>query len=162
MILKIRPAGDSSLRKNAKELLAKDIRDKQTQALIDHMIETLRDAQGVGLAAPQVGENTQIIIIEDKAKYHKKISKKLLAEQERKPFKLKILINPTIEERSDEEKNYFEGCLSVDGYRAVVPRSKQIKVRAMDRLGKEVKINARGWFARVLQHEIDHLNGVCP
>lgn len=160
MILKIRQAGDAVLRQKSKKLSDKDIKSEHIQSLIDYMVETLRDYQGVGLAAPQVGENIQLVIIEDKAKYHKKIPAKLLKEQSRKPIDLHVLINPRVIEKSKDCANYFEGCLSIDGYRAIASRSKKLKVVALDRKGKPVAVNANGWFARILQHELDHLKGI--
>src|SRR5581483_9555232 len=159
MILKTRQAGDPALRKKAKQLSVKEIKSARIQSLIDDMVETLRDNPGVGLAAPQVGENLQIIIIEDLAKYHKRMPKKLLAEQGRSPVKLHVLINPELKSASKKNSTYFEGCLSVDGYRALVTRSLNVSVIGHDRHGKKISISGSGWFARVLQHEIDHLDG---
>lgn len=124
------------------------------------MIATLRDRPGVGLAAPQVGESLQIIIIEDKAKYQEKVPGDLLVTQDRKPVALKVIVNPilTIEEPRDDAL-FFEGCLSVDGYAAVVPRANEVSVSGLDRDGKEISFTATGWFARILQHEVGHLNG---
>lgn len=159
MILKTRQAGDPILRKKAKAVPAKDISGAAVQSLIDYMIETLRDTQGVGLAAPQVGEGVQIVIIEDLAKYHKKLPKKVLNEQGRKPVKLHVIINPKLKTIDDETARFFEGCLSIEGYRALVDRHKSVAVEGLDRRGKPISFTASGWLARILEHEIDHLSG---
>ena len=161
MILKIVQAGDAILRKKAKQLTHAQLAKPETQQLIDLMIATLRDRPGVGLAAPQVGESLQIIIVEDKADYHEKVSDEMLAAQSRKPGALKVIVNPvlTIISPTDKSELYFEGCLSVDGYAAVVPRSRAVKVTGWDRHGKPLMVTADGSFARILQHEVDHLSG---
>lgn len=160
MLLKIYQTGQPNLRKKAK-LVSKDVLTKKhTQELIDLMVETLRDSPGVGLAAPQVGEPFQIFIVEDLAKYHKQVPKDVLKAQERKPVSLKVFVNPKLEIIEQDETLFFEGCLSVDGYVAAVPRAKSVKIKALDRHGKPITYTANGWFARILQHEIDHLNGL--
>jgi peptide deformylase len=159
MLLKLYQAGQPTLRKKAKHVSKQLLATKHTQDVIDFMISTLRDAPGVGLAAPQVGESLKIIIIEDKPSYVETVPKNLVREQKRKPLKLKVLVNPTLEVIDSETSLYFEGCLSVDGYVAAVARNKKVKVRALDRNGKEITFIAEGWQARILQHEIDHLFG---
>src|SRR4051812_41423641 len=116
MLLKLYQTGQPILRKPAKRLTRQDLATKHVQDVIDFMINTLRDAPGVGLAAPQVGEPLQIIIVEDKATYHEAVPENLLKEQGRKPVKLKVLVNPTLEIVDPKTSSYFEGCLSVDGY----------------------------------------------
>lgn len=160
MILKIVQSGDPILRKKAKKLTHAQLKSSATQQLIDLMITTLRDRPGVGLAAPQVGESLQIIIIEDKKEYHEKVSKDLLNAQSRKSVSLKVIINPILHIEDDKnDELFFEGCLSIDGYTAVVPRAKKVTVSGIDREGKKVTLKAEGWLARIIQHEVDHLNG---
>jgi peptide deformylase len=159
MLLKIYQTGQPVLRKKAKQVSKKLLAKKETQELIDLMIKTLRDAPGVGLAAPQVGEQLQIFIVDDKAEYHEQVPKAVLKAQERKPIPLKVFVNPELEVIEHEQAFFFEGCLSVDGYVAVVPRAKTVKIKALDRHGKPITYTAHGWFARILQHEFDHLNG---
>lgn len=160
MLLKTRQVGDPVLRKQAQLLSAEQLKSAKIQSLIDFMIETLRDNPGVGLAAPQVGESLAIIIIEDLAKYHKKVSRKVLTDQKRKPFSLQIIVNPTLKTVSKSNSYYFEGCLSVDGYRAIVSRQSEIVLTGIDRKGMPIEVKANGWKARILQHEIDHLAGI--
>ena len=127
--------------------------------LIEHMRETLADAPGVGLAAPQVGESLQLAIIEDKAQYQATLTGAELAEREGKPVPFHVLINPEIELLSPPDVIFFEGCLSLPGYVEMVPRSRSVRVRALNGSGDPVQIDAEGWYARILQHEIDHLKG---
>lgn len=135
------------------------LRQHTTQQLIDSMALTLQDQPGVGLAAPQVGEQLRVIVAEDKSEYHKKLSKQLLKAQGRVPVPLTVIVNPEIEIIDDALQYFFEGCLSVEGYRAVVPRARSVRVKGLDRDGEPLEVKAEGWFARILQHEFDHLQG---
>jgi peptide deformylase len=82
-----------------------------------------------------------------------------LAERERRPVPFHVIINPVIAYSSDEMKNFYEGCLSLPGFSAVVPRTRTIRVKYLDERGEAQFIQASGWYARILQHEIDHLHG---
>lgn len=160
MLLKLYQTGQPILRKTSKPVTLEVLRSQHTQEVIDYMIATLRDAPGVGLAAPQVGEPLQIIIVEDKSKYQEVVPLKIRQAQKRKPVPLKVLVNPKIRVIESEEELWFEGCLSVDGYLAAVPRCKSVEVDAIDRQGNPVSFIANGWQARILQHEMDHLRGI--
>lgn len=127
--------------------------DKNLQTLIDDMIETMRDAPGVGLAAPQIGLSERIIVIE----YYEREEDE---EKEDAPKKVWALLNPEIVKSSSEMLMGVEGCLSIPGLVGEVERHAAVHVRGMNRHGKPVKIKAEGWLARIFQHEIDHLNGV--
>jgi peptide deformylase len=159
MLLKIYQTGQPILRQKAKEVSKNLLESADTQQLIDSMIETLRDVPGVGLAAPQVGQSLQIFIVEDKEKYHKQVPETVLHEQGRKAVALKVFVNPKIEIIESSDEMYFEGCLSVEGYVGAVSRSSKVKISALDRTGKPFSLTAEGWFARILQHEVGHLNG---
>jgi peptide deformylase len=159
MLLKLYQTGQPILRTPAKHVTKKQLSDQHVHDVIEFMINTLRDAPGVGLAAPQIGESLKIVIIEDKAAYHEPVPNDLLVEQGRKPVRLKVLINPVLEIIDPDTALYFEGCLSVDGYVGAVARAKAVKVNALDRNGKKVSYTAKGWQARILQHEVDHLEG---
>lgn len=159
MRIKLAIAGEPVLRSAARPLLPEEIGRRQIQELIEHMRETLADAPGVGLAAPQIGEPLQLAVIEDKAEYHANLSKSDLAERERRPVPFQVLINPQIQLLSAPDVAFFEGCLSLPGFMALVPRARRVLVEALDHLGKPVRIEATGWYARILQHEIDHLRG---
>jgi peptide deformylase len=160
MILKLYQTGQPILRKQAKTVSRATLASKPTQDIIDFMISTLRDAPGVGIAAPQVGEQLQIIVIEDKSKYHDTITKQVIKAQGRKSIALKVLVNPKLEILDKKPAHFFEGCLSVDGYVAVVPRALKVKVSALDRNGRPIEYVATNWHARILQHEVDHLKGI--
>jgi peptide deformylase len=140
-------------------LTPEEIRNQRIRDLIEHMRDTLSDAPGVGLAAPQIGEPIQLAIIEDKTEYHANLSAVDLAERERNPVPFHVLINPQIHLVSPPEVAFFEGCLSLPGSTAIVPRARRVLVEALDHLGQSVSIEATGWYARILQHEIDHLHG---
>jgi peptide deformylase len=159
VLLKIRAAGEPVLREPAKALRPDEIALPSTQDLIAAMRETMRDAPGVGLAAPQVGLPLQLAVIEDREDYMKDIGRDVLAERERKPVAFHVVINPvlTLEPGSDVE--FFEGCLSLPGLVALVSRARKVKVECLDEHGQAKVIRASGWYARILQHEIDHLAG---
>jgi peptide deformylase len=123
------------------------------------MRETLRDAPGVGLAAPQVGESLQLAVIEDRAEYHKLLTEKELEERGRSEVPFHVIVNPALELLTEPSETFFEGCLSLPGFTALVPRAKQVRVRCLDHQGEPKIIEASGWYARILQHEIDHLRG---
>jgi len=159
MILKIRQVGEQVLRQKARRLSANDILDRSTQELIESMRETMHDAPGVGLAAPQVGFLLQIVVIEDQAEFIQKLPPQQVAERERRPVPFHVLINPKLTLLGSEVAEFFEGCLSLTGFTAVVHRAKQARVECLNERAEPVIIEAEGWYARVLQHEIDHLHG---
>ncbi|HEY4046162.1 MAG TPA: peptide deformylase [Acidobacteriaceae bacterium] len=160
MILKIRSIGEPVLREQARPLTPNEIRLSQTQELISAMRETMRDAPGVGLAAPQVGLSLQLAVIEDREEYAKDIAPEKIAERERKPVDFHVIINPVLTLESAPDLEFFEGCLSLPGYMARVKRARQVKVESLDENGHPKTIRASGWYARILQHEIDHLLGI--
>ena len=147
------------LRAPARALSRDEILSKQTQKLIEQMWETMREAPGVGLAAPQVGVGLQLAVIEDRAEYHVKATPGQLAERGRRPVPFHAIVNPKITVLSEDRAEFFEGCLSVEGYTAVVPRARRVTVEFLNERGEQVRVEAEGWYARILQHEIDHLNG---
>ena len=159
MRLKIVQVGEAVLRQRARQLAADEIRSRETQQLIEWMRETMYDAPGVGLAAPQVGLGLQLAVIEDKPEYLKDQPGALLKERERKPVPFHVIVNPKITLQGPAENEFFEGCLSLTAFTAVVPRARQVKVDCLDHNGKAKVIEASGWYARILQHEIDHLHG---
>lgn len=119
----------------------------------------MHEAPGVGLAAPQVGLALHLAVIEDREDYHKDVSEALLQERERKPVPFHVIVNPVLEEVGDEKAEFFEGCLSLSGFSALVPRARAVRVSCLDERGDPKVIEASGWYARILQHEVDHLNG---
>jgi peptide deformylase len=159
MPIKIASVGEPVLRGEARPLTSEEIDSQRIRELIEHMRETLADAPGVGLAAPQIGEPLQLAIIEDKVEYHANLTAAELAERERTPVLFHVLINPRIRLLSPAAINFFEGCLSLPGFLGVVPRARTVLVEALNHQGKPVRIEATGWYARILQHEIVHLRG---
>jgi peptide deformylase len=157
--LKIVQVGEPVLRQCARQLSQEEIALPETQQLILFMQETMRDAPGVGLAAPQIGLPLQLAVIEDRPEYTKDISADRLAERQRQVVPFQVLINPRIVEQSGEQVEFFEGCLSLAGFSALVKRSRQVAVEYWDERGEPRRVEAQGWYARILQHEIDHLNG---
>jgi len=138
---------DPVLRRKAKPVTRFD---PDLQTLINDMIETMREAPGVGLAAPQVGVSDRVIVVEYTVD----------EEREDAPKKLYVMVNPEIKELSTETETGTEGCLSVPGLHGEVERSLVATVKGQNRHGQPMKVKARGWLARIFQHEIDHLNGV--
>jgi len=139
---------ESILRRKAHRVTAFD---KDFQRLVDDMVDTLRDAPGVGLAAPQVGASIQLIVVEYNLDN---------LDDEDAPKKLFVLANPEIIRTSEETELGIEGCLSVPGLVGEVERFQQVTVKGLNRHGQQTKIKANGWLARIFQHEIDHLGGV--
>ena len=157
--LKILSVGEAVLRAASQELSKEQILSPSIQGLIEYMRETVRDAPGVGLAAPQVGESFQLVVIEDKVEYQVNLTEAELIERECRPIPFHVLVNPEIQLLTPSDIIFFEGCLSLPGFMAMVPRAGRVSVKALDHLGDRVNIEAEGWYARILQHEIDHLRG---
>ena len=158
-ILKLRQVGEPLLRLPTRPLSVDEIHSPETQRLIAAMRDTLRDAPGVGLAAPQVGYGIQLAIVEDRAEYQHAIPPDQLAERGRQPVPFQVIVNPTLLMLDPTPKLFFEGCLSVAGFTALVPRAAKVRVEGLDENGEPLTIEAEGWHARILQHEIDHLHG---
>ena len=138
MILKIRKYGDPVLRKKSTEV---EKIDDELKKLLDDMVETMYDAPGVGLAAPQVGINKRVVIIDTNGKLRK-------------------IINPVILEKFGEEENVEEGCLSIPNIYEKVKRQSKVKVKYLNENGEEIIEEADELLARAFQHEIDHLDGI--
>ncbi|HVR95478.1 MAG TPA: peptide deformylase [Thermoanaerobaculia bacterium] len=141
--------GHPSLRTPAKPVPLPRIGRAEIQQLIDEMIETMRAAPGVGLAAPQLGVELQVFVYES------------AGNPDRGPeIPLRVVINPMITPHSGELVYDWEGCLSIPDLRGLVPRHPAVRVRALDREGQPLDYVAHGFEARIVQHEFDHLNGV--
>lgn len=159
MPLKILQAGEPVLRQQARLLSVDEIHSKPIQQLIEQMRETMYDAPGVGLAAPQIGESLQLAVIEDRAEAMANLPSEVLAQRERKPVPFQVIINPKLTVSDDTSKVFFEGCLSVSGFTMLVPRALRVRVEGLNQHAESVMIEASGWHARILQHEIGHLHG---
>lgn len=159
MRLKTVQAGEPVLRQAARPLTRQEILGEQIQRLIHDMKETMRDAPGVGLAAPQIGLSLQLAVIEDREESLKDLPPQELADKDRRPVPFHVIINPQLTLTGDNQASFYEGCLSLAGFSAVVPRSRAVRVDYLDEQGEPRSVEAFGWYARILQHEIDHLHG---
>jgi peptide deformylase len=158
--LQIAQIGEQVLRAPANELSRQDILSPKTRELIEHMRDTMRNAPGVGLAAPQVGVPLQLAVIEDREEYQKKFTPTQLSERQRQPIPFHVIVNPRIVSADNTVLEFFEGCLSVAGYSAIVPRARAVTVEYLNEHAENKRVEAVGWYARIMQHEIDHLAGV--
>jgi peptide deformylase len=122
------------------------------QTLVDDMVETMRIAPGVGLAAPQVGESTRLIVVE----YGEEENE----ENDEIPPKLYVIANPEITRSSEDTLVGTEGCLSIPGIQGEVERFATVTVKGLNRHGRPMTVKAKGWLARIFQHEVDHLDGI--
>jgi peptide deformylase len=159
VILPIVQAGDPVLRVPSRPLSLDEIQSPTIQQLIADMRETMRAAPGVGLAAPQIGLPLQLAVIEDAPEYQANATPDELAERQREVVPFHVIINPVLTLDPGAPVEFFEGCLSVDGWMALVARAARVRVEALDEKGQDVRLEANGWHARILQHEIDHLHG---
>ena len=149
MILKVARIGHPVIRTRAEDVPADRIRSRQFQRLIDDMVETMHEYDGVGLAAPQIHVGLRLAVIEISGD----------DERAREAVPLTVLINPKIKPVGKETVPGWEGCLSIPDLRGVVPRFEKLELRALDRAGKPFRVEAEDFFARVVQHECDHLDG---
>ncbi|HSG45303.1 MAG TPA: peptide deformylase [Anaerolineales bacterium] len=145
---------DPVLRRKAREIKRFD---KELHTLIDDMVETMREAPGVGLAAPQIGLSERLLVVEY---YEREPEEDEEENGEEPPKKVWAIINPEIAKASNEKVMGVEGCLSIPGLVGEVERHEEVLVKGLNKHGKPTKIKAKGWLARIFQHEIDHLNGV--
>jgi peptide deformylase len=129
-------------------------------ALVERMVDEMRRAPGVGLAAPQLGVALQVLVMEDTAERMSHLTDEEREERKRSDVPLTAIVNPVLESVSEELAIHFEGCLSVPGYSALVPRAHEVVVSGRKPTGEALRMRAAGWPARILQHEIDHLNGL--
>ena len=147
---KIATIGHPVLRQVAREVSREELGAAPMQRLIDDLVETMRDAAGAGIAANQVHEPVRVCVIE-------------IQNNPRYPYKpnwpLTVLVNPVVEPTTTETFGNYEGCLSVPNLRGEVPRFTSVRVRALDRAGKDVAFEVRGLTAGTFQHELDHLDG---
>ena len=157
--LKIVQTGEPVLRASARPLTDDEIVSPRIQKLIEHMRDTMRDAPGVGLAAPQIGESIQLAVVEDRAEYWQGADPAWIAERGRESVPFYVVINPRLTVVDAAPAEFFEGCLSVTGFTAIVPRAQAVRVEYLNDRAQRVVVEARGWHARILQHEIDHLHG---
>jgi peptide deformylase len=159
VLLPIVQVGEPVLRQKARALRHNEIRSKEVRELIAAMKETMHAAPGVGLAAPQIGRNLQLAVIEDRPDYTKDWTQEQLAAREREVIPFHVIINPKLTLIGEQRVEFFEGCLSLANLMAIVPRARKVRVECLNEKGEPRVIEASGWYARILQHEIDHLHG---
>jgi peptide deformylase len=155
-------AGDPVLRTPAALVPPGELDTEGFRELVATMVRVMRDAPGVGLAAPQIGVGKQVLVVEDPEELMERVAAASLEERERAPFPLTVIVNPTLELVSGRRATFLEGCLSVTGYVALVPRALEVIVTGLDATGPRPAMRTwrlRGWPARILQHEVDHLRG---
>jgi peptide deformylase len=149
-ILKVARMGHPILRVAAEPLTRSQIRSAEVQRLIDDMIETMHEYEGVGLAAPQVHASARLTVIEVPA----------APETGREALALTVLVNPVVTLLSEQRVLGWEGCLSLPDLRGFVPRAPRVRVEALDRQARPLSFEAQDFSARVIQHECDHLDGI--
>jgi peptide deformylase len=161
-ILKVARMGHPVLRARAKPLEPADIKSPRVQQLIDDLFETMLEYQGVGLAAPQVHESLRLFVAGFAPRVAGEDDDEDAEDEEDEDDRVPLmaLINPEITIAGDDTADEWEGCLSIPDIRGRVTRPREIKVKAYDRRGRRIEINARGFTARVIQHETDHLDGI--
>ena len=152
--------GDPVLRSPTAAVDAAAIRTPAMQKLVAGMVAAMRAASGVGLAAPQVGIAQRLFVMEDRPEMTAELPQEVLREREREPSPLRVLFNPVVRPLGSETRDFFEGCLSIKGYTAIVTRHHAVAVSYLDENGEPQEWVARGWAARVAQHEHDHLEAV--
>jgi peptide deformylase len=157
--LPIVQTGAAVLRTPARPVRPEEIATPEFQALVTRMIAAMRAAPGVGLAAPQLGIPLRVFVLEDRAELHTKLTPDELRERERVPFPVRIVINPIVTPIGEARATFFEGCLSVRGFAALVERPLEVEVQGLDEHAQPQVWRVRGWPARILQHELDHLDG---
>jgi peptide deformylase len=150
-ILKVARLGHPILRQPARPVPVELIRSPEVQRLVDDMIETMREYDGAGLAGPQVHEPWQIAVVEVLANPRYPDAPEV---------PLTVLVNPVVTPLTEEMEDGWEGCLSVPDLRGMVPRYTAVRLTCHDREGQPVDLVAKDFFARVVQHETDHLNGL--
>jgi peptide deformylase len=162
-------AGDPVLRGIAKPVDPREIATPAFQALVARMIAAMRAAPGVGLAAPQLGVPLRVIVLEDNAERMKALNPLEISERGRVAFGPRVFVNPVLHVAGSDEVGtdggptakaiFFEGCLSVSGFAGLVRRFPEVEVSGLDEHGAPQTWRVRGWPARILQHEVDHLDG---
>jgi peptide deformylase len=152
-------AGHPVLRAPAAPVPADMIGTRDLDELITRMVTAMRQAPGVGLAAPQIGVGLQVIVLEDTEALMARLTPEHRSERGRRPFPLTVILNPELRVIEGERAVFFEGCLSVVGYTALVERALSVEVTGLTRDGEPFHWQVSGWPARILQHEVDHVRG---
>ena len=154
-------AGSGVLRERAQDVPVRLMKSEELRGFVRIMLAAMKDAPGVGLAAPQLGVPLRIIVFGDTDDNARYLTAKERDERGRVAVEPEVWINPSFKPLSEKKVKFFEGCLSVPGLQAMVERFEEIELRGFDEDGQEKEqLRLKGWPARIVQHEIDHLDGV--
>ena len=160
---KVRQIGDPVLREKAKPVQYDYMFSPEFTKIVDVMLKTMKDKKAVGIAAPQIGASLRTIAVEFNGQHLQQNLKKFgangIQKMQMQLFPLKVVINPEMKIIDPTTVAFKEGCLSMEGYSAVVPRMKEVQICGLSQKGEKLKFNISGWIARIFQHEIDHLDG---
>ncbi|XP_041455507.1 peptide deformylase, mitochondrial-like [Lytechinus variegatus] len=151
--------GDPVLRGKSAPVDPNDIRTKEFQALIQKMVEVMRKTGGVGLAAPQIGLAQQVFVMEFTEKHFKGFPLEVQKAREMEVVPLRVFVNPSLKILSDQQIILPEGCLSLTGFTAATPRAREVEIEGLNEKAEPVTWRVRGYPARIIQHEYDHLQG---
>ncbi len=151
--------GAPVLRQRAADVSPEQLAAPEFGALVAKMVAAMRAAPGVGLAAPQLGVPLRVLVLEDREALQTSLTAAELAERERVPVPLRVFVNPTLTPVGEAQVTFFEGCLSVAGFAGLVTRWREVEVSGLDEHGQPQTWRVTGWPARILQHEVDHLEG---
>lgn len=152
-------SGHPVLRARAADVPEDELRSDDLRKLVRRMVDAMRAAPGVGLAAPQIGVDKRVIVLEDGERLMNKLTPEERAARGRVPFPLTCVVNPVLTILKTETATFFEGCLSVPGYMALVERAIAVRVTGTNEKAEPIDWTVEGWPARILQHECDHLDG---
>jgi peptide deformylase len=160
-VMPIVPCGEPILRRRAAPVDPATIGDRDVQRLIARMKATMEAAPGVGLAAPQIGEPIRLAVLQDGPERWSQLTPEQLLERDRRAVPFMVLVNPVLVPADGSDSvSFYEGCLSVPGLTGVVARHRSVHVEALDERGDPRSWTLSGWPARIVQHEVDHLDGV--
>ena len=159
----VRQIGDPILRRQAKPVEISTLAMPEFKQLVEDLVATMRRNNAAGIAAPQIGHSLQVIAVEvtgnDMKLAHKRFGSHGISKMQISLFPLKVMVNPKVKIIDPINITFREGCLSVKHFSAMIPRAKEIEVTALTPDGEEIKFRAHGWNARIIQHEMDHLQG---
>lgn len=161
---KIRQVGDPVLREEAEPVDSTFLYSHDFKEMLERMIKVMRSKHGSGIAAPQIGVGLQVFAMEFTGQHYKRLKERGFSDKDLKRMgialvPLKVFINPDVKILDHKMLAFREGCLSVEGFSALVPRAKEVKISALDTSGSPFTWQAAGWPARIIQHEMDHLKG---